>query len=997
MMLTSLFNLFNGKKQLLMKKTAVSVQVSALLLLALAFLSTNRNQKFNYNANFNDSEARWVDSVYNSFSETERLGQLLMLRAHSDKDAVYEQAVEDQIRQIKPGGLCFFQGTIERQGALTNRYQAASKLPLLISMDAETGLGMRLRESGITYPRQLMLGALQDNRQIYLMGKEMARQCRRLGVHISFSPVADVNNNAANPVINERSFGEDRYNVAAKCYQYMMGLQDGGVLASAKHFPGHGDTQTDSHHELPQIPHSRARLDSLELFPFRLLVEHGVASFMVAHLNVPALDPREKRPTTLSEPVITDLLRNKMGFEGIIFTDAMEMQGVAKYFAPGYADVEALRAGVDIVLLPANPAASIEAIQKALADGTLDKNKIEASVRRVLRAKYRLGLSKPQQVSLDNLKAEINTPEALLLKQNLMQQAQTLVRDKQNLIGFNDQERYRFATLALGDTNRTVFQTYCGYYAPMTHFNADKVLDSLKIRQLFDSLYQYDVVLLSIHGTRTKASDNFGLNDMQVAFVNQLAKYKQVVLVHFGNPYALKYFEEIPTLLQSYTEDPYSQQAAAQAIFGAADISGKLPVTASANARYGQGLERNFGHKRIAYTFPEAVGMKTDTLLQIDALMAEAIRNGATPGGQVLILKNNKVVWNKAYGNYDYTPSTPVTPETLYDLASITKVAASTLSVMQLFDAGKLQLDTSIGTYLPDMNKSDKGALSLRQLMAHHAGLQAWIPFYQRTLENGLPDRHLYHSNADLDSEYPVARDMWLENRWVDTMWQTILRSELNPVKSYKYSDLGLIITGHAIGAISGKRLDQYAGEAFYKPLGLATTTFNPWKKGWTDRCAPTEEDRYFRQQRIQGYVHDMGAAMSGGVSGHAGLFSNANDLAKIFQMLLNGGTYAGRRYIQENTVKLFTTRYAGSTRRGIGFDMKELDPNATQNMSPLAGPNTFGHMGFTGNSVWADPEQQLIVVFLSNRTYPTMENNKLINQNFRPRVQSVVYQSLIK
>lgn len=976
----------------------VSFRIALAALAAVLAISANHNQRFNLSRDIDPREALWVDSVFNSLTEEERLGQLFMVRAHSDKGPEYEQMVEDIVRKYRVGGLCFFQGTPERQAELTNRYQALSDhLPLMIAMDAEWGLGMRLKDGTISYPRQIMLGAIRDNRLIYEMGREIARQCRRLGVHVNYAPVADVNNNPANPVINDRSFGEDRNNVATKSFQYMMGLQDGGVMACAKHFPGHGDTDVDSHHDLPVLSHAYERLDSLELFPFKTLIQYGIGSFMVAHLNVPVIDPRENRPSTLSRPIVTNLLRDKMGFDGLIFTDAMEMQGVAKHFQPGRADLEALRAGNDMLCLPADVGAAITAIQSALANDSLDRRQIDASVKRILRAKYRLGLTKPQRVEVANIRRDLNRPTSILLKRRLVESALTLVRDRAGIAGFEQVEKRKLATLAFGDTNRTVFQTTCGFYAPLAHFNSPKDLDSTRAAYLLDTLATYDAVLLSLHDMSRRPDTKFGLRDTQIQWINRLSERTKVVLTVFGNPYSLRYFEEIPTVLQAYNEEPITQEIAAQALFGAVDLHGKLPVTASPYARYGQGIEKTYPSKRMGYDLPEAVGLSTDTLQLMEGVVAELIAAGAAPGCQLLVAKDGKVVWHKAYGRFTYdTLSQNVALDNLYDLASITKVAATVVSTMKLVDEGLIDLAKPMSTYVPELRDTDKKDLTVEEILIHQAGLQAWIPFYEKTLIGlGRPSPELYHPAPMTCFEIPVAKDLYMADDYVDTIWQRIFTSPLLPTKAYKYSDLGLYLTARALQNLTLQPLDVFARRTFYRPLGLATMTFNPWALGWSDRCVPTEDDSYFRGQRLQGYVHDMGAAMIGGVSGHAGLFSNANDLAKVFQMLLNGGEYGGRRYLNAETVRHFTTRAKVSTRRGIGFDMKELDPKQTQNMSPLAGPNTYGHTGFTGNAVWADPDCNLIFIFLSNRTYPAMTNNLLISGNYRPRLQEIVYRAL--
>ena len=860
---------------------------------AIGMLAFNDNRRFaNLSHSADVPEGQWVDSVFNALSEDERLGQLFMLRAHTDKDTAYERQVDDLIRKYKPGGLCIFNpsqiGTVEKQAELTNRYQASSpQLPLLISMDLENGLGMRLRNSAISYPRAMMLGALQDNRLIYDMGKEVARQCLRIGVHVNFAPVADVNNNPGNPVIGERSYGEDRYNVAAKAYQYMSGLQDGGVLACAKHFPGHGDTDMDSHFDLPLIKYDRSRLDSLELFPFRMLAKNGVGSFMVAHLSVPALDNRANRPTTLSHAVVSDLLRKDIGFEGLIFTDAMEMEGVKKFFPNGSADVEALKAGNDVILLPVDIAQSWAAIKAALQDSSLKLEQLHASVKRVLRVKYRLGLTKPQHVETANLYKDINSPEAYVLKRKIVAAAMTLVRDDKNLVGFPNLENLRFASIAVGDTNRTVFQTYCGYYAPISHFNMAKTADSLAQNRLLDSLRRYDVVFASLHGMRTAplptrvskteagADTMYGLSPNQVAFLQKLNKQNTVVLTVFGNPYTLRWVDNAAVVLQAYTEDPMAQEYAAQSLFGASDINGILPVSVGEFAHFGHGLRKIFPKKRMGYELPETVGMRSDTLALMDGIVQEMITSGAAPGCQVLVVKDNKVVWNKAYGYYTYSQVEPVTTETIFDLASVTKVAATTISVMKLVENGQMSLDVPMSDFVPELKKTNKKDLTVRELLTHHAGLQAWIPFYLQTLTaDKMPSPKVYHAIQSKGFTTPVAKDLFMENNWVDSVWQQVFDSPLRENKQYKYSDLDLYLNARAVLNVSGKPVDVFAAENFYRPLGLATTGFNPWKKGLTLRCAPTEEDNYFRRQKIQGYVHDMGAAMLGGVSGHKGLQS---------------------------------------------------------------------------------------------------------------------------
>ncbi|MEM9886752.1 MAG: glycoside hydrolase family 3 N-terminal domain-containing protein [Bacteroidota bacterium] len=943
-------------------------------------------------------EQAWVDSIYNEMTFEERLGQLFTIRAHSDRGAEHIAEVERQILRYHVGGLCFFQGTPLKQVQLINKYQKLSKrVPLMISMDAEWGLGMRMKATTISFPRELTLGAIQDNRLIYEMGAEVAYQLRRTGVHINFAPVADVNNNPNNPVINTRSFGEDRYNVATKSYQYMKGMQDNGVMASAKHFPGHGDTDVDSHLDLPVINHSRSRLDSIELYPFRILAEQNIGSMMVAHLNIPALDKRTNRPTTLSRSTITNLLRNEIGFEGLIFTDALEMKGVTKHFESGQVEAEAILAGNDVLLLPEDIGAAFETIEAYVDEGKIAKEQIEASVKRVLRAKYRLGLTELQIIPEENLLEDLNNNRALSIKQELYEHAITLARNKDELLPFRNLDSLKVASLALGIQKQTPFQDRLANYMEMPLLQTDKNVTDAEVRTFMRDLEETDVVVVSLHNLSSYNRKQFGITSSERNFIKQLAARKKVVLVNFGSPYALKYFDDLQWVINANDEDPLAQDAAAQAVFGAIPMSGRLPVTASPAYPYNTGLTTN-PLFRLAYAHPESVGLNSDTLQQIDDLMAEAIERKATPGGVVLVARDGKIVFEKAYGHHTYGGTQAVKTSDIYDLASITKIAASSISVMKLQEEGKISIYQPLGRYLPEAINTNKADLTLYDMMAHKAGLKPWIPFYEQTI--GLAARGSgvteYYSRRP-DSKYTaqVTDQLYLRKDFQDSIWQQIYASPLAGAPEDIYSDLGYYMINKMIQAQTGKTVDQYAMENFYEPLGLSTMTFNPLEKHNRKDIVPTEEDRYWRNQKIHGNVHDMGAAMLDGVSGHAGLFANAKDLAVVMQMLANMGYYGGKQYLNPSTVHTFTTRHKDGTRRGIGFDMLELNPEKSPNLSTKASENTYGHLGFTGTATWVDPDENLVFIFLSNRTYPSMRNNKLGRYDFRPRIQTVVYNAI--
>lgn len=983
-----------------MKKKKVTPCQWVIVLLANLFWAVP-NVYGQYHANLNQSnaqEAIWVDSVFNSMTFDQRLGQLFMVRAHSNLGPEHVKNVESLIRQYHVGGMCFFQGTPEEQVRLINRYQSLSDLPLMMAIDGEWGLGMRLKKSTISYPRQLMLGAIRNNELIYKMGAEIARQMKRVGIHVNFAPVVDVNNNANNPVIGTRSFGEDRINVSIKGINYMKGMQDNGILACAKHFPGHGDTDMDSHYDLPVIPHDRNRLDSIEIYPFRELVYNGIGSIMVAHLQVPALEQRPNRPTTLSKPTVTNLLKDSLNFHGLVFTDGLGMKGVTKHFADGKVDAEAILAGNDILLLPEDLVKTKAMILQYMNEGKFTEQDINHRVKRVLRSKYRLGLTHFTPIIAANVRADLNTAEAIAIKEELIENALTLVRDHQTLLPISNIEDMKLASLAIGAKTQTKFQDRLLDYAPFYMRQCDYELSKAEKSALLTQMKNKDLVVVSLHNMGRSASNNFGLTPSIIEFLTTLQEQNKLALVVFGNPYSLKHLDDINTILEAYNEDPMTQDIAAQAVFGANGINGKLPITASVKSPYNAGISRgrNF---RIGYTVPERVGMDSDTLkAYIDAIAKEAISANATPGCVVLVARQGKVIFHEAYGHHTYSRARQVRKDDVYDLASVTKIAATTMSIMDLVQKGQLDLDKGLGHYIPELKETNKDTISIRSVLAHHGALKPWIPFYSSTLnENGSRLSDVYKSRQSGVYNVKVTDNLFMDEAYIDSIWQSINLSELRSNNNYRYSDLGFYYLSKIVENTSGQSLDVYARERFYKPLGLFNIGYNPSQYFSPNRIPPTEEDNYWRDERVQAYVHDMGAAMLGGVSGHAGLFANAHDMAIVGQMLLQKGFYGNQVYFKSDIVKEFTCRYNGTTRRGLGFDMKQLNQNLNQNMCADASDAAFGHLGFTGTCIWVDPAEDLVFVFLSNRTYPSMRNNKLGRMDIRPRIQSAAYKSIFR
>jgi len=946
------------------------------------------------------SITEWVDSMMKSMSLDEKIAQLIVVRGHSNKDAKYEADVANLVSKYQVGGICFFQGTPAKQALLTNYYQSLSKVPMMVSMDAEWGLGMRLTDSVISFPRQMTLGAIEDEKLIEEMGREIARQLRRIGVHVNFAPVADINNNPANPVINSRSFGDNRENVAVKALAYAKGLQSGNVIACAKHFPGHGDTQVDSHEELPRLGFSRRRLDTLELFPFATLANQGVQSIMTGHLQVPALDPRPNMPASLSSLIIQDLLVDKMGFKGLVFTDGLEMKGVTKYFKPGELEAQALQAGNDILLLPRNVPAAIDGIKNYLASGKLVQSEIDRKVRKVLESKYKLGLSNYRAVELFNLTEDLNTPGAIALNRTLSEKAITLIKDSKSQIPLKDLDKFRCVSVALGRPKITIFQEHLRDYTELKTLNYEGKISDQERYNCLVQCKSADLLILSLHGLNNKADEFYGLSDDEVKLYQALVKQNEkTVLVNFGTPYLMGSLLNPGTIIQCYEEGRNFQELAAQLIFGSSQCFGKLPVSVNRNLRFGMGMS-TAKPTRLGWDLPERVGLSSIKLKQIDMLAMEAISTRATPGCQILVAKDGQIIYDKSFGNFTYQNNQPVNQQSIYDLASLTKIAATTISVMKLQEMGKMDIDEPLGKYLEETQCTNKEEIPLRQIMIHRAGLRSWIPFYEKTLvrENSRlkPSPDFYTYRRDKKHQIKVIDSLYLLSNYREAIWDEIVNSDLPNLGEYKYSDLGFYMLAEIIKRRTGSSIDVFAEKQFYKPLLMNKTCYRPLLYFKKNNIVPSEVDKYFRMRTVQGYVHDMGAAMLGGISGHAGLFSTSRDLAILMQMLLNKGTYGGRTFLKPETVRLFTSRCNGCGRRGIGFDMGMTDKNTVSNMSRLAGDKTYGHTGFTGTCTWVDPDKNLVYIFLSNRTFPTMDNRKLNKGDYRERIHTAIYESML-
>lgn len=943
------------------------------------------------------SAKQWTDSVFKSLSDDEKIAQLMVIRAHSNLGADHVAKVVNDIRQYNVGALCFFQGGPVRQANLTNLYQSIAKTPLMVTIDGEWGLGMRL-DSVAKYPYQLTLGALDDQNLVYRMGLAVGEQCKRIGVHVNYAPVVDINNNPNNPVIGYRSFGEDKNKVADFGIAYMKGMQDAGIMACAKHFPGHGDVDVDSHYDLPVINKSRTELDSMELAPFRAIFKAGVGSVMIAHLYIPSIDNTANKATSISKNSVTNLLRNDLGYEGLTFTDALEMKGVAKYFPGGTIAVEAIIAGNDMLCLPESVPQAIEAIKQAISEGKLTWDDINVKVRKVLASKYEVGLNEVKPINTNNLLEDLNAKTGAI-RYEVAQKGITVLSqagDKAGGAAFVNipvMNKKKVAYVGIGSTSLNTFgkrmQDDLGADVFLFSYKdssdkADEIIKSVSGKG------KYDAIIVGVHNYSLRPMDNFGISTAAINLYKSLNGLKTVTMT-FGNVLATKNFCDARTLAACYQDDEITHQAAADLLEGKTFSMGRLPVSVC-HFKFGDGIV----HGGIK---PSRAGVSANELQAIDSIVNDAIAQKAFPGAVVLAAHKGQIIYHKAFGHYEYDNSASMTPESIFDLASVTKISATTVAVMKLYEQGKLSLKKKLGDYLPWVKGTDKENLEIADILLHQAGLVPFIPFYRETIDSatGIPKQELYSEKPVPGYSVRVAENIYLRNDWNDTMFSRILNSPLGRKDRYVYSDNDFIFLGKIVEELSGMSLDKFVEKTFYQPMGMRTTGFKPRNKFPLEAIVPTEEEKHFRRQLTQGDVHDEGASMFGGVAGHAGLFSNSYDLAMLYQMLLNGGEFNGRRYLKPATIELFTAYQSGSSRRGYGFDKPEKDNKIRKDPYPseLASPGTFGHTGFTGTCVWVDPKYDLVYIFLSNRVYPTRNNPRLSALGVRGKVQDAIYRAL--
>lgn len=941
---------------------------------------------------------QWINSVMNKMSVEEKIAQLIFVRTYSNKDESYYKDIDILVKRHHIGGLCFFQGGPARQAALTNRWQKKSKIPLLISLDAEWGLGMRL-DSTISYPRQMTLGAIQNDSLLYYMGEDIAEQLSSIGTHINFAPVADVNSNPANPVINTRSFGENRENVAKKSIMYMKGLQDNAIIATAKHFPGHGDTDSDSHYTLPILNHNKVRMDSLELYPFMEMIKAGLGGIMTAHLYIPLYEKGENRASTLSHNIVTKLMSDTLGFNGLKVTDALDMSGVTKYFEPGEAELEAYIAGNDILLLSLDPPKAIKLIKKHVKNSKEALDDLDRRCKKLLQAKYDAGLHDYYPTRPISVIEKINDPKYQVLIRNLYQSSLTLVKDNDSLLPIMPWKAGKTALLCIGNKPNEYMNNLVERYMPVDSYFIPLDYNNALWTDCKENLSGYETVIITLSTYDKKMSSGYGITAELEELLAHINKDHKTILAYIGSPYGLTHFNDlqVDALMVSYEDKHTANDLLIQSLFGAFPVNGTLPVSVNDTLKEGFGLKRE-AINTFRYGSIEDEGRYEEILAPIDSIILNAIQEKGMPGCQLFVAKDGNVIINKSYGFHTYEKRREVTNDDIYDVASITKVAATSISMMKLYEDGIIDIDQRLSFYLSDLKNGNKKDIIIRDMMAHQAALQPWIPFFKNTLdENGNPLSDYYSNTPDPNHTIYISDTLFLRNDYPFAIYDTIRESELRNSIEYKYSDLGFILLSRAIEQSTNTPLEQFVESNFYSPLGLSNIGFNPLM--WRDKkhIVPTEDEKIFRKKLIHGTVHDPAAAMLGGVCGHAGLFSNAHDLGVLFQCLIQGGNYAGQQYFDEQTIHSFT-KYQfplNENRRGIGFDKPLLDYYENGPVCEDASPSSFGHSGFTGTFIWGDPEKNLVYVFLSNRIYPDQSNNLIIKENVRTNIHQILYEKL--
>ena len=908
-----------------------------------------------------------VESLIDRMSLREKIGQLFFVPAYGSFMSEDDPAFQDLISQIKDhhiGGIIYFSGDVYGQAVLTNKLQKASDIPLWITQDMEYGAAMRVKGTTRFTPA-MGVAATQNPDYAYWMGKITAREAKALGVNQIFAPVLDVNNNPENPVINVRSFSGNPQTVATFGEAFIQGAASEGVISTAKHFPGHGDTDTDSHISLPTINYDYSRLDSLELVPFRSAINNGLKSIMSAHIAFPKISTDPSLPGTMDGTIINGILQDSLNFNGMVVTDGLEMSGISSNYSPGSAVVKALQAGADLMLITPDLQTAINEVEKAVNNGTITEERITHSVTKLLTWKKEHGLFQKSQIEIENLSNRINTRESDLVADEISRRSLTLLKNKNDLLPIRAKKFPKVMVLSVaddesGETGSDFAKQVRDYHPDVTFHVLDKRTGPEEELEILKDASQADLIIIGSF-IYVRSGQSVQISTKQIKLLNALPD-KPKALVAFGNPYVVQDLPATEVQLMAWAAGNKQIKSAVPALFGGSSISGRLPIEIPGMYSYGHGID--LPQTTLRFDQPETVGLKRDSLAKIDAIMNRAVFDSTFPGGVVAVVKDGVLAYRKAFGYHTYNKLEKVEKTDIYDLASLTKILATTTSIMKLVDEGKLKLSDHVSRFIPEFKRGNKSEITVRNLLLHNSGLPAFR-VYIDSLQN--------------------------EQEIIEAIKNEPLIYE--PGEKYVYSDLGFILLGVIVEKVTTTPLDEYVRKSFYYPLGMNSTFFNPKKVGnWiSDKVPPTEIDTVYRNKEIQGEAHDERAWYLNGVAGHAGLFSSVYDLAVYAQMIMSNGAYGGKQYISPEIVRSFTKRQSPESGRGFGFDLKS---DGFSSAGTLTSSSTFGHTGFTGTSIWIDPERDVAIIMLTNRTYPYRSFGKNIS-SIRAQVADAVISSI--
>lgn len=948
----------------------------------------------------------WVDSVMHSLTPEERVAQLFVPRLDINDNAEGRNALRKMVEMEKVGGFLLGKGTIDGYASLINFAQEAADIPLLVTLDGEWGPSMRLTDAP-RFPYNMGLGAGDDESLMYEYGLEVARQCKEIGINVNFAPVLDINSNPSNPVIGYRSFGENPQRVSRLGKAYSRGLEDGGVLSVAKHFPGHGDTSEDSHLTLPTVSHSAEELNNVDLVPFVDYIDAGLSGIMVGHLIVPGLD-KSNLPASLSPVITTDLLKNRLGFKGLVFTDALAMKG-AKGADNENNCVSALIAGADVLLGSGAPVSDIKTVRNAVAAGKISQERIDESCRKILEYKYRLGLNDYSPVDRKGLKERVNDSRSVAMRERLAESSITVIYNRDGLLPIKGLKEKDIAVVSVGAPVSNDFNTYCGKYARIKSYSVEgSVISATVLKELQTA----DIVIVGFFSNSAWAKGSF----------DKLSAIHGFVPVFFMNPYKMAKFgsdlRQMTTLVTAYDDTPELRKAAAEALFGGIAVNGRFPVNVSSIATEGTGV--TIKKSRLSYNNPILRGFSEGLESAIDRIARSGLTRGAFPGCQLVVVKDGAIVLEKAYGKLGSGDQTPVTLETLYDIASMTKATATLGGVMKAYDEGLFSLDDRTSDYVPGLQHTDKSDITLRELLFHESGLPPVISInrlmmdtasytgaltknravegYGIKIAKGVYGndkaklrKDIIRTSPSEDFDIEIAKGIYGGAELYDTVMNRIYDAPLRKNKSYTYSCLNFCLLKEVEENVTGVDHDQWVETEIFAPLGAWHTGFRPTLYYPVEQIAPTEKDNFLRKQLLRGYVHDEIAAFSGGVQGNAGLFSTAADIAKYGQMLLQLGFYGDEQILSSATVRLFTMEKNRKGNRGLGFELLKGFRGDEDNPWGEA----FGHTGFTGTCFWVDPKENVVFVFMSNRVNPTRDNAAWNEVNVRREMMKALYADL--